>query len=126
MSDFNALLWHDAAILEISIDRREPGVRDEICLRMRWPDDRRSRLVFTDCYRFTADMNFGIIADDTVLSARECDESDAILSLREKWEALGVNMEDLKVFEIVTNSTATRLVIVARAYVDVPDPTSED
>ena len=54
--DFNALPWHDSILLEVSIDRRDPGNRDEVTMLVEWPDGARDSLTFYDCYQLEASM----------------------------------------------------------------------
>ena len=35
--DFDSFPWHDAELKELLVDRREAGERDEVHLRVEWP-----------------------------------------------------------------------------------------
>lgn len=118
---FDDLEWHDATLLWIELDRRDPGNRDEIALVIEWPDGRRNRLVFTDCYLLEARMNFGIIASESLLSATCSADSPEVNKVRETCRRYGADFPDLHLFEIETNSTGSRIHIVARGF-DVREP----
>lgn len=114
--DFDSLPWHDAQLLLISIDRTEAGNRDEICVRVRWPDMTISTVIFLDVYVLRSEMNFGVVALESVLSADVVAEREDIAQIRNRWAPLGIPLEDLKCYEIETNSTASKLRIYARAF----------
>jgi hypothetical protein len=113
---FLDLEWHDAMLQEIHIDRRRPGDRDEVVLTIQWPDERTQRMRFLNCYGMVANMNFGVVAKECILTA-DC-ESDApeLSVLREKWARMGVDLPHLLSFEVETNSTASRLRLFAEAF----------
>src|SRR4051812_47413904 len=113
---FDDLPWHDAVILAIEIDRRRPGEADEIVMSVLWPDERRSRIRFVECYALEAKMNFGIVATETIRTATERDDTEALRALREKWARLGADLGDVKSFTIETNSTASTIQVFARSW----------
>lgn len=113
---FEDLPWHDAAILAIEIDRRRPGIADEVVFSMLWPDDRRSQIVFMDCYAVYARMGLGVVAAETVRSAIERDDSDELRRIRDKWRGLGVDVSSLKDFTIETSPTASTITMCARTW----------
>jgi len=115
-TQFESLPWHDAVILSIEIDRRRPGTADEVSISMLWPDDRQSQIRFQECYALDAAMNFGVVAEETVRSATECDDTDELRRIRGKWRGLGVDLSALKSFTIETNSTASTITVLARAW----------
>lgn len=111
---FDTFEWHDATLMSIAIDRMDPGNRDEIAVAVEWPSGVRNRLVFTDCYLFTARMNFGIIASESILSATCSAEAPEVDQVRETCRRYGADFPDLHRFLIETNSTGSLLCIVAR------------
>jgi hypothetical protein len=113
---FEDLPWHDAVILSIDIDRRRPGVADGVVLAMEWPDDRRSKIRFLECYAFDARLNFGVVAAETVRSAIERGSTDELERIRDKWRSVSVDLSALKSFIIETNSTASTIIIFARTW----------
>ena len=84
---FESLDWHDATLESLFLDRSQPGVRDEIVLKVIWPDESVDELLFKDCYRFESTLNFGIIATESVEEARCFDSSTDLDDLRVKWKA---------------------------------------
>ncbi len=116
MRDFDELPWHDARLMSIIIDRSEPGQRDEVQLAVRWPDSVDATILFKDVYAVRCELNFGVIADETILAASELADGADIMRLRERWRPSGVALEDLKCFEFETASTASHLQIYARRF----------
>ncbi len=43
-NQFNELHWHDAVLLDIHIDRNDPGNVDEVSLVICWPDETKSKV----------------------------------------------------------------------------------
>lgn len=114
-SQFEDFAWHDATLLGIILDRGDPGRRDEVALIIEWPDGRRDRLVFFDCYSLNAQMNFGIIALESIFDASCSTEAPEITDVRETWSRSGVDFSDLLFFEIVPSTVGT-IRIVARGF----------
>lgn len=104
---FEELDWHDAVLLSLSVDRGNPGRRDEVLLIVEWPNGVRQNVRFTGCYAFDAQMSFGVIAPESVRSARCISCSPKLDEIRHRWAALGVDLGNLLCFEITTNSTAS-------------------
>ncbi len=106
ISNFSELFWHDAILKSIYVDRRNPGDKDTITLSIIWPNDERSSSIeFYDCYALKANMNFGIDAFETILSAECLTNSEQLNSIRKEWSGVGINLENLKCYKITTNST---------------------
>lgn len=118
---FDDFVWHDATLLWIEVDRRDPGHRDEIVVVVEWPDNRRNRLVFTNCYLFEVRMNFGIIASESILDANCSTDTPEVAKARENCRRHGADLMDLHCFEIETNSTGGTIRIVARGF-EVHEP----
>jgi hypothetical protein len=116
MTKFHELHWHDARLVSVHIDRSEPGQRDEVQLAVQWPTSGAAVILFRDVYAVRCELNFGVIADEIILSASEVTESVEITQLRDRWRPAGVILEDLKCFELETASTASRLQIYARGF----------
>jgi hypothetical protein len=110
---FNSLLWHDSELLEIHIDRRRPGHVDDVRIEVSWSDGTRSVIVFSSCYAMTADMNFGIIAEERILAGSESKDDPGLEAIKRKWAPLGVSLEGLRCFRIETASTGSVLKIYA-------------
>lgn len=118
---FEGLEWHDAALLSLHIDRQTPGERDDVVLLIKWPDGRMQTVRFTDCYFLDVQMNFGVIAEESILSARCVAHSEKLAAFRSDWTRMGVDLHDLLCFEITTNSTASVIRVYAMQF-EVSDP----
>ncbi len=110
---FQDLEWHDAILLDVRIDRRDPGRRDEVVLTIEWTDGVQQDLRFTGCYEFHAQMNFGIIALESIRDANCVDDSEDLRAVKERWVESGFDFSSLREFEITMNSTASVLRILA-------------
>lgn len=110
---FNDLPWHDAVLLELLIDRRNSGEEDKVRMLVRWPDGRISSLVFRDCYQFVSEMNFGVIAEESILRAECTANGVEIQKIRDKWSSIGIDLSELFCCSIQTNSTNSKLNIYA-------------
>lgn len=115
-ANFDSLPWHDAALLEVSVDRRNAGECDEVRLRVAWPHGEEAALVFRDCYAMTADMNFGIIATEGFESAKLDDKDPNLASIRDRWRALGVSLETLNCYLLEMSSTGSVIRIYAKQF----------
>jgi hypothetical protein len=115
-ANFEDLPWHDAQVLSVEVDRSQAGYRDEVRLHLIWPDSTKSIVVFTNTYLFEARMNFGVIADETILAVSAHDEGQVIDEVRTLWRRLGVDLSDLTCFELETASSASKLRIFARSF----------
>ena len=113
---FNSLPWHDSELRSISIDRSDSGNSDTVELVVKWPDGTKNRVTFSDCYSFDAQMNFGIIAEETILEAVCLVESDKISEIKRTWQPLGVELDNICCYRINTNSTNSQIEICAKSY----------
>ncbi|WP_061266548.1 hypothetical protein [Leptospira interrogans] len=111
--EFNNLPWHDAELLLIEINRTLPGHNDSISILVEWPDELKSRITFTNCYGFEARMNFGFIAEESILRASINNEQEKLYIIKENWKSMGVDLDNLKCYEIETNTTGSLLLIYA-------------
>jgi hypothetical protein len=116
VSDFSGFPWHDATILAVDIDRHAPGQNDEVSISIGWSDGRETCLRFRDCYAADIRMNFGISAVESIRDARCFRESPELTELRKTWSRIGVDLSDLRCFELSTNSTASTIRIYALGY----------
>lgn len=116
-TNFNDLPWHDAIIQTININRTVPGKKDIIEMLITWPNGSNSSMVeFFDCYAFVANMNFGVVAPETILTAECLYESVELNSIRKKWLQVGIDLQLLKCFKVVTNSTNSIINIYAENF----------
>lgn len=111
--EFNNLYWHDAILESIYLDRSNPGHQDTVKLLIEWPEGEKTNLEFYECYGLQMEMNFGIVANESILKAECITESKEIEDIREKWRMMGADLKDLKCFFIHTNSTNSILKIFA-------------
>ncbi|WP_416391618.1 hypothetical protein NR756_02690 [Alloalcanivorax xenomutans] len=114
--DFNSLPWHDAELVAVNIDRSNAGRGDNISLLIKWPDGRKNDVVFEDCYFFDAKMNFGVVAKETILEGVCLGENDRILEIKKKWQSLGISLDGICCYRIITNSTNSKIEIYALSY----------
>ncbi len=89
---------------------------DTVRLLINWPDDSISAIEFYDCYAFTANMNFGIVANESILNAKCFTNSKELISIRNEWAKGGVDLENLQNFNIITNSTNSVIDIFALGF----------
>lgn len=117
MSDiFHSLPWHDAELLELLVDRRNAGARDEVRLRVAWPQGNEVTLLFRDCYAMTAEMNFGVIAKERIASASLIDDNPGLASIRDRWKPLGVSLNLLRCYGLEMSSTSSVIRIYAKRF----------
>ncbi len=113
-NEFNKLNWHDAELKSVHIDRSDPGNKDQVVLIICWLNEKRSEVTFHDCYAFRGQMNFGIIAEETIRDAEYTESSEELNEIRKSWEKIGADLSDLGQYKIETNSTNSSLIIYAR------------
>lgn len=120
---FQDLPWHDAQLRNVNVNRSD---EDIIELLISWQESDSSTvdepkeifvsIEFNDCYRLCADMNFGIIPPDHILEANEITKSNEIDTLIAKWKCVGVNIENLTCYQVITNSTNSKIEIYCLGY----------
>ncbi|OPB88532.1 hypothetical protein [Elizabethkingia ursingii] len=112
---FNDLYWHDSVIKNIVIDRNDPGKQDILLLEMDWYDTGLGLIIFEDVYLLQINMNFGIIAEETVNEAFVAPNDDIdMINFNEKWNK-NLNGE-LSCFVIRTSSTGSEIKIIAKTF----------
>ena len=111
--NFNDFEWHDSAIRNIRIDRTRPGKQDTIELEVEF-DNGLFRIVFESVYQASFQMNFGVIVEDeTILCAhQEGRENEMVQEFYKSWKGL-FDQIPLNYYEIETNSTGSKIQIVA-------------
>lgn len=120
---FQDIPWHDAQLLRMNVIRSE---QDSIELVIAWqeadnstvcePKEFCASIQFNNCYQLKADMNFGVMPPDSILEAKQIIESNEIDTLIAKWKLMGVNLENLRCYQITTNSTNSRIEIYCLGY----------
>jgi len=109
-------LWHDAELLKLTIDRKKPGEQDIVVLTIKWPDGQLQDVIFEDCYLLDAKMNFGVIAQESILSAECLSDIGRLSEIKEKWRGVGVLLENLRCYRITTNSTNSQIDVYASSF----------
>ncbi|MYM56519.1 hypothetical protein GR167_14470 [Rhodobacteraceae bacterium GS-10] len=61
-------------------------------------------------------MNFGIVAEESILDASVSDEDDRLSQIRSDWRKGGVDLSNLKLFEIEMNSSGSLLKIFSLGF----------
>jgi len=112
--DFN---WHDAVIKNITVDRNNPGIKDEITLEIVWPNrEERVHFVFESVYWAKMDLNFGIVAEENISQVHHLLNDDRdLIRFYSQWNGL---MDDVKlnVYELELSSTGGRIKIIAKGF----------
>ncbi|MDV2442536.1 hypothetical protein CMV00_01810 [Elizabethkingia anophelis] len=112
---FNDLYWHDSVIKNIVIDRNNPGKKDVLLLEIDWYNTGSGFIIFENVYWLQVNMNFGIIAEETVHEAFIAQNNDIdVINFNEKWNK-NFN-EELSCFIIRTSSTGSEIKIIARTF----------
>lgn len=124
---------HDSEVIEVVVDRADTEA-DRIIVLLDYIEDyeslevRRRRLVFHGCYRAVLDMNFGVIAPESIRLGYEVENSGLIAALRSRLGAAGVDaVGRLRHFRLEMNSTGSVIDIVAERVElsdESPAPTS--
>jgi len=114
--DFNSLNWHDSIIKAIIIDRSNPGNSDSIKIEISWPNGENNIISFINTYWADLNMNFGIECPESILCAHsEGRENETLVSLYAKWNGM-INDVELYNYEIETNSTNSKIRIIAQSF----------
>ncbi len=115
--NFNDYCWHDAVIKNIKIDRGNPGINDIVIFDIEWPDEKgKATFVFEEVYWAELKLNFGIVADETILNSIEMDNNNQDLSnFYSKWNG-AMNDVKLKTYKIELNSTGGEIKIIAKGF----------
>jgi len=115
--NFNDFYWHDAIIRNIQIDRTNPGNDDSILFEIEWYEDsKRAVLIFEEVYWTSMNLNFGIIADESILNATQLDEqNEDLVNFYSKWKG-SMNEVKLNIYKIELNSTGGEIKIIAKTF----------
>lgn len=113
--------WHDAEIIDINIDRSEPGHRDTVGFVVSWaewqprPEENISIVEFSNCYALEMQMNFGVIALETIHDVYLEPEHPKLFEIRNFYK-----VENLNCIVFETNSTASFIRVFATSVRIVP------
>ncbi len=109
------IYWHDSVIKNIKIDRNEPGKKDTIEFEIDWYDKGAGKLLFEDVYWVEMNLNFGIVAKESIDFAFIDVSGDNLNPFYKRWGGL---LNDIKLFcyIIKTNSTGSEIKIIAKSF----------
>lgn len=114
--NFNNFSWHDSVIKDINIDRNKPGINDSIKFEIESVEGNNIELLFEDTYWANMVLNFGIVADETILDACICNNQDVdLVDFYSKWEGSMDNI-NLNLYMIRLNSTGSIIKIIAKGF----------
>lgn len=113
---FETLPWHDAELLEVTVDRRKAGECDEVRMRVAWPQGDEAALVFRGCYAMISEMSFGVIATERIGSGEIVVDDDHLASIQERWKSLGVSLVRLRCYRIEMSSTGSVIRVFAERF----------
>jgi len=114
--NFNDFNWHDAVIKNITIDRNNPGLKDNVCFEIQWPEGGKGELIFEDIYWINMNLNFGIVSNETILNASIRDNNDEdLINFYLKWKGFMDNVQ-LNSYVINLNSTGGTIKIIAKKF----------
>lgn len=114
--DFNDFEWHDAIIHNIVIDREHPGDIDTISMTITWPADTKGELIFENVWEAKLDMNFRVVASESIFMASATFDNPAIEDVLRKWSKMPQPLPPLFCYAINTNSTYSNIKIVAEKF----------
>ena len=114
---FEDFYWHDAIIKNIIIDRNCPGVKDEIKIKIKWPEDNGYvNFIFEEVYWSRFELNFGIFVEENILQAHVLQDADEdLIHFYLLWKN-SMNGIELNAYEILLNSTGGRIKIIAKGF----------
>lgn len=115
--NFNDFYWHDSVIYNITINRTNPGVNDEIVFELQWAEEKeRVLFIFEEVYMTDMKLNFGIVAEENILSAALLGSDNSYLvSFYARWKGVMDGIE-LNTYKIDLNSTGGKIIIIAKSF----------
>ncbi len=113
---FNNRQWHDSIIKSIYIDRNNPGIIDTVSFDIKWTNGKMTKLTFIDVYWASFNLNFGIIAQESILTAKALEKNDQdLINFYKKWKGKRDGI-DLTSYLIELNSTGSTIKIIAKDF----------
>ena len=79
-------------------------------------EDKKFEIVFEDVYKAYLDMNFGVVAQESIRFLIVENSDEAIKGIIEKWKSINSDLNSLRCFHLNTNSTNSDLRIYALRY----------
>lgn len=82
-----------------------------------WPEEKgKTTFVFEDIYWVEMSLNFGIVADETILNSMQLEENNEYLTNSySKWKGTMSNLK-LNTYIIELNSTGGKIKIIAKTF----------
>lgn len=115
---FNDFEWHDAVIKSVIIDRCNPGKIDNIAFKIEFLSG-IADIIFTDVFKANFDMNFNMIATESIWDAyNEGEENNMVQKVYEDYKKVGMDIKDshLNYYKIETNTTGSVFQIVSKNF----------
>ena len=106
-------------LLSVFINRKNPGLIDDIVFEINFTEDDTKQIVFKNVYWSSFEMNFGVIGEDSILYFKKSYDDPNILRIKEKWKGL-INDVDLISYTIQLNSTASCIRVISKS-VEIKD-----
>lgn len=103
--------WHGIEVNEIFLDRNHPGIMDTLILSFVSPDGTTKKLVFNNCWQANLNMNFGVIATESIEIFEIERESEEVQKFRDFWKFK--IEEDLYFSNITFGSTNSRISVIS-------------
>ena len=116
MDNFYDFFWHDAVIKNIIIDRHNPGKKDEIHFNILFPNKRKTiNFIFEEVYYASFNLNFGIIANETIDYVSLLDNDVDLVNLYSKRIGHLAHIK-LIVYLIKLSSTGGTMKIISKSF----------
>lgn len=115
---FNDFEWHDAVIKSVIIDRCNLGKIDNIVFKIEFLSG-IADIIFTDVFKAKFDMNFNMIATESIWDAyNEGEENNMVQKVYEDYKKVGMDIKDshLNYYKIETNTTGSVFQIVSKNF----------
>jgi hypothetical protein len=110
------IYWHDAVIHNIIVDRNNPGINDSLKFEIEWIDGKSSILIFNEVYWANLMLNFGVVAEETILDVCLGNEDDVdYIRFKSIWEKY-VDIRSFNIYIMNLNSTGGQVKIIAKSF----------
>lgn len=113
MNDIDKFNWHDSLVEKIEIDRSNPGYTDRIDFNIN-SQRKKYLLRFDDVFWAEFNMNFGIIAQETIYDFNVLDFKNQYLEKLLFKIGDYVFKEELVTYKIEFNSTGSEIIIISK------------
>ncbi|RMZ60052.1 hypothetical protein D1632_10700 [Chryseobacterium nematophagum] len=114
--NINDYVWHDKVLLNINIDRKKPGIIDEVSFEIE-DNNVLKKLIFKEVYWLNLNLNFGVIAEESILNIQCLNKDDYDLSLLyKKWNG-HLDEKKLHSYLIELNSSGSTIKLIAENFI---------